>query len=76
MGNIIATAQELADNPDSLATQMMADGWVQQIENRKPLPLVEGVFIFVFNDFVSLLKNLHFFFISTRQTCHAVLWWL
>lgn len=28
MGNIIATAQELADNPDSLATQMMADGWV------------------------------------------------
>ena len=27
MGNIIATAQELADNPDSLATQMMTNGW-------------------------------------------------
>lgn len=28
MGNTIATAQELADNPDSLATQMMTNGWV------------------------------------------------
>lgn len=28
MGNIIATAQELAGNPDSLATQMMTNGWV------------------------------------------------
>lgn len=27
MGNIIAAAQELAENPDSLATQMMTNGW-------------------------------------------------
>ena len=48
MGNIIAAAQELAENPDSLATQMMTNGWAQRLENRKPLPLVGVVFIFYF----------------------------